>query len=146
MANIREIERINRIESLILTFEKYKEIDEKELTYNVMFEYGVSKRTAREYIDTARSQCKQTMISQATIQKEMEALRKYTFREGFCFLCGCPVDESSTGVLHWECAVTYSDIKEEVVNKIYDEIKNVQSNQREKKKEVHKRKEENYNK
>lgn len=54
----------------------------------------------------------------------LEALRKYQFREGFCFICGEKLEErheeSSTGVLHYVCAQAYTDIKEEVVKKIFE--------------------------
>ena len=58
MANIREIERIERIKFLIEVFKKNDTVNETKLTYEVMFKFGVSKRTAREYIEVAKTQCK----------------------------------------------------------------------------------------
>jgi len=61
------------------------------------------------------------MLNKAQIAQELEALRKYQFKEGYCFLCG-ECCEGSTAVLHFHCAIAYSDIKEEIVKRIYDEI------------------------
>ena len=57
--NKREFERKKRIERVIATIKatKDKVIDFKKLKFQIMFEYGCSDRTAREYIDTAKSQC-----------------------------------------------------------------------------------------
>lgn len=65
------------------------------------------------------------MLSPAKIEEKLEALRTYQFREGFCFICGEKLnEESSTGVLHYDCAHAYNDIKESVVNKIFEKMEN----------------------
>ena len=65
--------------------------------------------------------------SEAKIKEWLESARKYLFREGYCFLCGEKLDErheqSSTGVLHYTCALAYDDIKEEIVKRILSESK-----------------------
>jgi len=63
------------------------------------------------------------MTTEAEVKRILEASRKYMLREGYCFLCGEKCLESSTGVLHRECAIAYDDIKEKVVERIFQESK-----------------------
>ena len=71
--NTREYARRERINKLVRTFEQInkegKILDDKELLVLVMSTYGTSRRTAQEYIDTAKAKFK---TEQNAIQKEEE--------------------------------------------------------------------------
>ena len=58
--NKREKERKARItsihEALRKIKESEKELDLEKFLFKIMWDYGISRRTAREYIKTARSQ------------------------------------------------------------------------------------------
>lgn len=64
-------------------------------------------------------------MSPAKIAVKIEEIRKYAFKDGWCFVCGEKLkEESSTGILHYDCAHAYNDLKEEIVNRIYKEYGN----------------------
>ena len=56
--NKREAQRKLRIQEVLNTLKAAKDsvVDFKKLRYMLMYEYGCSGRTAKEYIDVAKSQ------------------------------------------------------------------------------------------
>lgn len=55
--NKLEVERIGRIDTVTHAIKKAgKKIDFKKLLWEIMYQYGVSQRTALEYLNTAKAQ------------------------------------------------------------------------------------------
>ena len=54
--NKREIERLHRIGGIINAIKGREDIDFGKLCLEIQFKYGVSRRTAMEYLEVAKSQ------------------------------------------------------------------------------------------
>ena len=58
-------------------------------------------------------------LTQLEHHKKLQALSIKAYIEGKCFLCGAPCLPGH--YLHWECAITYSDEKENKHKQIDEE-------------------------
>lgn len=53
--NIRESGRIRRINAIIESLKADGNLNEEDYLLNIMYDFGISRRTAREYITVAKS-------------------------------------------------------------------------------------------